>query len=124
MKKMMILVSAIMMAATANAKRVETASFDEVRLNVPARVRIVAGDSYSVNITSTNESLASAVRLDVKDGVLRINTRDVEAFAEEAEKLCITIVTPREPKLTTSRDLQTKVLRNSFKANEDMAKND
>lgn len=123
MKKMMILVSAIMMTVTANAKHVETASFSEVRVNIPARVRIVAGDTYCVNITAQNELLENAVRLKIEDGVLRINALDLEAYGEDAETLCITIVTPREPKFTAGRGMEAKVLRNTFLPNEDLAKN-
>ena len=122
MKKLMILVSAIMMAATANAKRVETTSFDEVRVNVPALVRIVAGDTYSINIAAKNEVLTNAVHYDVKDGVLCINTRNVEDFGEENNPVRITIVTPRELKVTTNRDLEAEVLHDTFVENKDLAK--
>ncbi|MCQ2197700.1 MAG: DUF2807 domain-containing protein [Bacteroidaceae bacterium] len=121
MKKMMILVCAIMMVATANAKRVETTSFNEVRVNVPARVRIVAGETYSVNIVAENKYLTDAVKVTVKDGVLAINSNGIESLGNEGEELCITIVTPCEPKLSASRDMETKVLRNTFDAKKDLA---
>ncbi len=114
MKKMMILVCAIMMAATANAKHVETASFNEVRVNVPARVRIVAGETYSVNIAAENELVANAVKVEVKNGVLCINTRDIDALGEKGENIYITIVAPCDPKLSSSRDMETKVLRDTY----------
>lgn len=106
MKKMMILVSAIMMVANVNAKSVETASFNEVRVNVPARVRIVAGDTYSVNIAAADNSIAQAIRADVKDGVLNLTTRNMEVLGETAPSICITVVTPIEPTLTIGRDVQ------------------
>ena len=102
MKKLMILVSAIMMVATANAKRVETESFNEVRVNVPARVRIVAGEAYSVNINGVQEN---AIRVQVKDGVLTLNTRDLDALNNAENRTVITITTPSETKLSTGRSM-------------------
>lgn len=120
MKKMMILVSAIMMATIANAQQVETTSFDEVRVNVPARVRIVAGENYGVSIATKNEEVAKAVNYDVKNGVLNINTRDIEALADE-NAIRITIVTPHKLKVTTNRFMETRVLRDTFMTNKDLA---
>lgn len=121
MKKMMILASAIMMAATANAKRVETASFDEVRVNVPARVRIIAGDTYSVNVAAQNEMVASTVRYEVKDGVLKINSRDIDELMQSEESLHITIVAPKELKLTIGRDMEAMNVRKSLDEKKDVA---
>lgn len=106
MKKMMILVSAIMMVANANAKSVETASFSEVRVNVPARIRIVAGDSYGVSIAASDDQIANAIRANVKDGVLSLTTRNIEELGEAVNSLCITVVTPSEPTLTMGTDVQ------------------
>ena len=123
MKKMMILASAIMMAATANAKHVETTSFDEVRVNVPARVRIIVGETYSVNVAAQNEMVASSVRYEVKDGVLKINSTDVEALTENGEPLHITIVAPKNLKLSVGRDMQAMEVRKSFDEKKDIAAN-
>lgn len=112
MKKMMILVSAIMMVANVNAKSVETASFNEVRVNVPARLRIIAGDSYSVNIAASDEHIAKAIRADVKDGVLSLTTRNIEELGEAVNSLCITVVTPKEPTLTMGADVLAAEVRN------------
>lgn len=103
----MILASAIMMAAATQAKPIETPSFEEVRVSIPARVRIVAGDSYSVNVTAKNEHTANAVRCQVEQGVLKINTRDIDALDGNAQSLRITIVTPNMPRLSTARNLLT-----------------
>ncbi len=123
MKKMMILASAIMMAATANAKRVETASFDEVRVNVPARVRIIAGETYSVNVAAQNEMVASAVRYEVKDGVLKINSRDIDELMQSEEPLHITIVAPKDLKLTIGRNMEAVNVLKSFDEKKDVAAN-
>lgn len=105
MKKMMILVSAIMMVANINAKSVETDKFSEVRVNVPARLRIVAGDNYGVNISASDEMVAKAIRANVKNGVLSLTTRDIEELGDAINSLCITIVTPSEPTLTMGSDV-------------------
>ena len=120
---MMILASAIMMAATANAKHVETTSFDEVRVNVPARVRIIVGETYSVNVAAQNEMVASSVRYEVKDGVLKINSTDVEELTENGEPLHITIVAPKNLKLSVGRDMQAMEVRKSFDEKKDIAAN-
>lgn len=106
MKKMMIMVCAIMMAAAANAKRVETVSFDEVRVNVPARVRVVAGETYGVNVAAQNELVSASIRCTVKDGVLYISTRDVENLIKNGESLHITVVAPENVKVSVGRDMQ------------------
>ena len=110
MKKLMILVSAIMMVATANAKRVETSSFNEVRVDVPARVRIVVGDTYCVNITAANKYIEDAVRAKVKDGILTLNVRDLEQLGDSTNSLRITIVTPVAPKFMAGRMMETRVI--------------
>lgn len=116
MKKMMILVCVMMMATTANGKNEvnETASFDEVRVAVPARVRVVAGETYSVNVTAQNDLVASTVRCTVKGGVLSISSQYVDGLIANEEPLCITIVAPKDVKLTTSRNMEAKNVRNAF----------
>jgi len=121
---MMILASAIMMAAAANAERVETASFNEVRVNVPARVRIIAGETYGVSINAQDSITAGAVRMNVKDGVLKLTTRDLDALDLDKETLCITIVTPIEPVLTVGREMNSTNVRNAFNIGDAIAKND
>ena len=63
MKKIMILVAAMMMAVTVDASNksienaVETpnrmAPFSEVNVNVPSRIRVVQGEDYGVMINGT-----------------------------------------------------------------------
>lgn len=115
MKKMMILASAIMMAAAANAKRVETESFNKVLVNVPARVRVVPGDTYSVNIATSDSLLAQSLRVDVENGVLHI-TPDVKAnaSADSDANLRIIIVTPVEPQVMAGRDCLAKTICNTY----------
>ena len=107
MKKMMILVSTIMMvAASSNAKSVvETKPFEGVNVNAPARVRLVSGDNYEVGVRSTDSIAAENILWSVEDGVLTIRLRN-EGSEEQNSEVCITIVSPVEPKLTVSRNLE------------------
>lgn len=105
MKKMMILVSAIMMVATANAKNVATTPFEEVKVNVPARVRLVSGDSYEMGVRSTDSITENNICWTVEKGVLRISSR-FEDNSESMSDVCITIVSPKEPKLVVGRDYE------------------
>lgn len=45
MKKLMTMVSAMMMVAAVNASEVVTVAFNEARVSVPARVRFVKGEN-------------------------------------------------------------------------------
>lgn len=104
---MMILVSAIMMAATAYAKNIETKPFEGVKVNVPARVRVLSGESYEMDVRSTDSIAASKILWSIDKGVLTIRLRD-GLTEEEMSKLCITIVAPVEPKLTVGRDYEVR----------------
>ncbi len=103
MKRMMILLTTIMMALSMNAKNEKVAPFEGVKLNVPVRVRFVYGTEYSLDIQAADTLVASAIRWTVKDGVLRIGTIDT---AEDLSNVCITIVTPVEPAISVGRHLE------------------
>ena len=111
---MLIMASAIMMAAAANAKRVETESFDKVLVNVPARVRVVPGDTYSVNIATSDSILAQSLRVNVENGVLSI-VPDARVDASNSDaKLRIIIVTPVEPRVMAGRDCLARTICNTY----------
>ncbi len=103
MKKMMITLAAIMMAGSMNAKNEKVAPFEGVKFNVPARVRIVYGDEYSVDIQAADSLVASAVRWNVKNGVLNISSIDPN---EDLGDLCITIVTAGDPTIKVGHNLE------------------
>ncbi len=105
MKKMMILVSAIMMALSAKAENMNLNPFEGVNVNVPARVRFVYGETYGVDIQATDSIAASGIRWSVKDGVLKIRSIDDNT---ELENVCITIVSPIEVKMTVGRNMEMK----------------
>lgn len=106
MKKMMILASAIMMVAAGYAKNVETVPFEGVKVNVPARVRIVSGDSYEMGVRSTDSIAARNILWSIENGVLNIRSRYEMPTDGEQPEVCITIVAPVEPKLTVGRDFE------------------
>ena len=73
MKKLMTMVSAMMMVAAVNASEVVTVAFNEARVSVPARVRFVKGENYGFSVEAKDSVIARAVRCSVKDGVLRLS---------------------------------------------------
>ncbi len=106
MKKTFILAATIMMAAATYAKTISNISpFEEVNVNVPALVRFVEGDTYSVNVRSTNAYDEQAVRYSVEEGVLKITSID---DASSAAPMCITIISPSEPQLSLGRSVEAK----------------
>ena len=105
MKKMMILVSAIMMVAAAYAKHVVTKPFEGVKVNVPARVRFVSGENYGMGVRSTDSISGNNILWSIENGVLKIRSR-YETTEEDMENVCITIVSPVEPKLMVGRNYE------------------
>ena len=105
MKKMMILVSAIMMVFAAYAKNVETKPFEGVKVNVPARVRFVSGDNYEMGVRSTDSISGNNILWSIENGVLNIRSR-YDVAEEDMSNVCITIVAPVEPKLMVGRNYE------------------
>lgn len=106
MRKMMMMVGAAMMSASSFA--VETSNvtpFEDVRVNVPVRVRFVQGDSYKVDVESEDTVAASGIRVSVKDGVLKISSIDAN---ETQSEVFITIMSPKQPKLSVGRNMEMK----------------
>lgn len=129
MKNLMIMASAVMMAAAANASEVNTVAFKETRVNLPARVRFVKGNDYGFNVEAKDSLMARNVQCSVKDGVLRITygnkmqpgeskydvKKNVHYYGvnatgqnlsngHENEEMVITVIAPDMPKLRTSAD--------------------
>ncbi len=113
MKKVMIFVSAIMMGLTAYAESKTLTPFEGVNVNVPAHVRFIYGEEYSMDVQATDSLNASAIRWTVKDGVLKIRSIDA---GECMSNVCITIVCPQEPKLTVGRNVEMKPTKRMRKA--------
>lgn len=112
MKKTMAFVSVMIMALnmsaniapeTANNELTSTEAFTEAYINLPARVRLVEGDSYSVLINTANEEVAKAIKCEVKDGKISFSTTDGENIDE---KVVITLVAPVIPDVITGKDFK------------------
>lgn len=112
MKKMISMVFAMVLAmgsmsAQTTTKNVETTPFDKIQLDVTGRVKVVDGHHYGVTVRSNDKDLAEDVMVSVKDGVLGITSRSGELLTNEDASLVITIVTPHNPEISTSYNLET-----------------
>ena len=104
MKKIMILVAAMMMAVTVDASNksienaVETpnrmAPFSEVNVNVPSRVRVIQGEDYGVMVNGTSVYDSTQLDFDVRDGVLYISTKCTDMLSASGRGTVITVITP------------------------------
>ncbi len=122
MKKMMIMVSAIMMAAAANAKSIETKPFNSVMLSIPSNVRVLYGESYQVDVRSLQPEQISNLKLTVEDGVLKIRWEKQYDNAE-AKPVRLTIIAPVDPEMKSSRNVSMKTVKH-IDTQRDMANND
>ncbi len=105
MKRIMITACALVAAAMSFAQgNVKVEAFDNVSVNIPARVRFVQGDSYSVSVRSANKYDSRSVRMSVRDGVLFISG----VGETDGEGMCITIVSPTLPGLSLGRGVEVK----------------
>ncbi len=67
MKKFITIALAAVIAISANAKKVNTAVFNSVKVNAPVHLVIVPSREYSVNVTSQESGLSSAIAWSVKN---------------------------------------------------------
>ena len=111
MKKMMILVSAIMMVASSYADNVETKPFEGVDVNVPVRIRFVNGQNYEMGVRSNDSIAARNILWSIENGVLKIRSRRSMTEDDQNANVCITIVSPVEPKLTVGRNFEVSSLK-------------
>ncbi len=115
-KMMMILVGAIMMSASSFAAEKENTNvepFEGVYVDAPVRVRFVYGEEYKVDVQSADSLAATAIRMVVKDGVLKIRTIDEYDVLSD---VFITIVSPVEPRLIVSRNMEVKNSTRDYRA--------
>ncbi len=104
MKKIMTMVAAIIMIATASASNINVnsasnephrvAPFTEVNVNVPARIKLIHGDDYGVMANTANSADTTQLEYHVKDGVLYISTESVDMLRASGRGTVITIITP------------------------------
>jgi len=114
MKKIMTMFSALMVAATMNAEKVETEAFTETLVTVPARVRFVKGDNYSFSVESENKIVAESVKAAVKNGTLYFSLANGLSVEEASENdLTIVITAPGMPEFKTSRNMKATEVKSS-----------
>ena len=120
MKKIMTMISAIMVAATMNAENVETEAFTETLVTVPARVRFVKGDNYSFSVESENKVIAESVKASVKNGTLYFSLKNGLSVEEASENdLTIVITAPGMPEFKTSRNMKATEIKSVSDDNKD-----
>ncbi len=134
MKKIVTLVSAIIMVTAANAKGVTTMPFKGTRVSVPARVRFVKGDTYAFSVEAKDTVLARSLQCSVKDSVLCFRfgnapqagdikydakkdtyyygvTAKEREFYGDGEQFIITVMSPELPTVRTSHDFDAVAVR-------------
>lgn len=129
MKKMMLMIGLVLTAVTVNAKGVETKAFDEVRVNIPATVRFVEGETYGFMVEAKDAVVARAVSCNLRGGVMQFSMgnavqpgeteydADTDTYSyginainqvtkDEncASEIVITVVSPTLPAIKTSSD--------------------
>lgn len=108
MKKVMLFVAAMMIIFNANAEMMNIAAFNEVKVNVPARVRVIKGGDYGIHLSAEDSLLTSAIRYSVNNGTLSINSIDEAMLVAEGREVVITISAPETPSFKTGRDFEAR----------------
>ena len=106
MKKFITLALAAVIAISANAKKVNTSVFNSVKVNAPVHLVIVPSREYSVNVTSRESGLSSAISWSIKDGVLNINARDLETLEQANGTVDVIVSAPRGVDYMIGQDMQ------------------
>ena len=106
MKKFIIIAFAAVIAISANAKKVNTTVFNSVKVNAPVHLVIVPSREYSVNVSSRETGLASAISWSIKNGVLNISARDLEALEQAGETVDVIVSAPRGVDYQIGQDMQ------------------
>ena len=106
MKKFITIALAAVIAISANAKKVNTAVFNSVKVNAPVHLVIVPSREYSVNVTSREAGLSSAISWSIKDGVLNISARDLETLEQANGTVDVIVSAPQGVDYTIGQDMQ------------------
>ena len=102
MKKFITIALAAVIAISANAKKVNTAVFNSVKVNAPVHLVIVPSREYSVNVTSQESGLSSAIAW----SVLSISARDLEALEQANGTVDVIVSAPRGVDYQIGQDMQ------------------
>ena len=106
MKKFITLALVAIIAISASAKKVNTAVFNSVKVNAPVHLVIVPSREYSVNVTSREAGLSSAISWSIKDSVLNISARDLEALEQADGPVDVIVSAPRGVDYQIGQDMQ------------------
>ncbi|MBQ0022969.1 MAG: hypothetical protein KBT29_06990 [Prevotellaceae bacterium] len=106
MKKFISLALAAVVALSANAKRVETAQFSSVKVNVPVHLVVVKGRTFSVDVISRDAQLATAVKWSVKDGILRLSAQDIESLEKSGRPVSVIVTAPVDVEYKVGSDMK------------------
>ena len=106
MKKFITLALVAIIAISASAKKVNTAVFNSVKVNAPVHLVIVPSREYSVNVTSREAGLSSAIAWSIKDGVLNSSARDLEALEQADGPVDVIVSAPRGVDYQIGQDMQ------------------
>ena len=109
MKKLATLALVALVSLTVSAQKVRTSEFSSVKVNVPVKIILMPGRDYTVRTISDNEQLASALNIDIRNGVLNLSSNDRESFEKSETPVSVIITSPRSvgraitPRLSCSR---------------------
>lgn len=92
-----------------NANVVDVDAYDVAQIGIPARVRVVKGDKYGVNVIASDKQAEKTVHYSVKNGVIRFYS----SAADELENgvVVINLVVPSVPEIRTLGNFDKYVVR-------------
>ncbi|MCR5312786.1 MAG: hypothetical protein K6E54_03915 [Bacteroidaceae bacterium] len=86
-----------------NVNVVNVDAYEVAQIDVPARVRIIKGNNYGVNVVALDKQAEKSIRYTVKNGILRFYSRSAEVL--DNNSVVINLVVPATPEIKTSADL-------------------
>ena len=105
MKKLATLALVALVSLTVSAQKVRTSEFSSVKVNVPVKIILMPGRDYTVRTISDNEQLASALNIDIRNGVLNLRSNDRESFEKSETPVSVIITSPRSVDYSLGNDL-------------------
>lgn len=97
---------AAIIAISASAKsNAESNEISLVKVNAPVHLVITKAPFTSVQVMSRNKQLTSAVSYTIKDGVLRINTNDLESLEHSDSHVTVVVTAPGDVQYQMGGDM-------------------
>ncbi len=100
----MALAAVIALSASANNSN-ESSDISLVKVNAPVHLVITKAPFTSVQVMSRNKQLTSAVQYTIKDGILRINTNDLESLEHSDSHVTVVVTAPGEVQYQMGSDV-------------------